>query len=481
MNLRGQVFRGAAVIGSGQAVSQILSLVRNMIVARLLGPADFGIAATFALTVSLLEMISDLGTDKLIIQAKDGDDPRLQATAHLWQLARELGSALLLLGLAWPMATLFQVPDARWAFCSLALVPLLRGWMHLDMKRLQRDMHFGPQVWCELGPQIVAGVVAWPLAWWLRDYSAMLWIVIVQSATFVLLSHLGAQRRYRLGYEAAQFRRLLVFGWPLWVNGLLMFAIFQGDRAVVGAWYSMRDLGLYAAALALAMAPVQLLVAIAGGVALPLLSRVQSDAIEFERRYTLCVTGLAVAAGSLAILFIVAGPQLLSATFGAAFGGAGLCVMVLAGAQSLRLLRAGTTIAALARGDTANSMWSNVWRMAGFAAAMTAALVGAPISWIAAAALFGEVLALGYSLGRLARRHDLSVMLCLRPSLAALPCVAGAALLRSSSIAGNVGGSILAATVLVGIFGFLVLLVSPALRRQVTGLLPARAVAVIVD
>ena len=135
MSLRRHVFKGAAVVGGGQALGQVLSFVRNVIVARLLGPDDFGIAATFALTVSLLEMISDLGTDKLIILAADGDNPRLQASAQLWQFAREAVGALLILALAWPLAALFGVPQARWAFYWLALVPLLRGLLHLDIKR----------------------------------------------------------------------------------------------------------------------------------------------------------------------------------------------------------------------------------------------------------------------------------------------------------------------------------------------------------
>ena len=69
---------------------QGLSFVRNIIVARLISPQDFGIAATFAITMSLLEMISDLAADRLIIQAKDGEDPQLQATAQLWQFTRGL-------------------------------------------------------------------------------------------------------------------------------------------------------------------------------------------------------------------------------------------------------------------------------------------------------------------------------------------------------------------------------------------------------
>lgn len=467
MNLRRQVLNGVAVIGAGQALGHVLSFVRNIIVARLVGPEDFGIAATFALTVSLLEMISDLGADKLIIQAEDGDDPRLQAAAHLWQLSRESVSALLILVLAWPLSLVFQVPHTRWAFYCLALVPLLRGFLHLDIKRLQRHLRFAPQTYTEVGAQFVATAVAWPLAWWLRDYSAMLWIVIAHAGVSVLLTHLGAQRAYRLGWDRGQLARLITFGWPLLVNGLLMFAVLQGDRALVGAFYSMHALGLYAVAFALAYAPVQMLVSLASGITLPLLSRVQSDAREFERRYALCAAGLAAAGGALTVTFVLAGPHLLTWTFGAAFRDAALCLILLAAAQSVRLLRVGTTIAAMARSDTVNSMGSNAWRITGLAAAGAAACFGAPLAWIAAAALLGEIAALAYSLARLARLHALSVAHCLSPSFAVLPAVAGAVLARSAGFCGGATMAVVATAAVVAGCLLSVVLASPAVRGQV--------------
>jgi len=194
VSLRRSILKGAALLSAGQAVGQGLSFVRNIIVARFVCPADFGIAATFAITVSLLEMVSDLAADKLLIQAKDGDEESLQATAQAWQVLRGVCAAALLLLLAWPFAALFHVPQAQWAFYWLAAVPLLRGFVHLDIRRLQRHMQYWPAVLAESGAQLLATAAAVALAWWLRSYAAMLWIVILQSAALTLGSHLVARR-----------------------------------------------------------------------------------------------------------------------------------------------------------------------------------------------------------------------------------------------------------------------------------------------
>ena len=84
----------------GQVVGRSFSFIRNIIIARLISPNDFGIAATFVITVSLLEMISDLAAHRLLVQAKDGNEERFQETAHLLMVVRGAVNAVLLFLLA---------------------------------------------------------------------------------------------------------------------------------------------------------------------------------------------------------------------------------------------------------------------------------------------------------------------------------------------------------------------------------------------
>lgn len=414
--MRRSVFTGGTVLGTGQTLSRALSFVRNVIVARLIAPEDFGVAATFAITVSLLEMVSDLAADKLIIQAKDGDEPRLQATAQLWQFGRGLASAMLICALAWPTTMLFEVPQARWAFYWLALVPLLRGLLHLDVRRLQRHMRFAPMVATELGSQLLVVLLAWPLAAWLRDYSAMLWLLIAQSATLALLSHLLAERPYRWDWDPGSARRLFSFGWPLLINGLLMFGVFQGDRLIVGAGYSMEDLGVYSVAFALTLTPTLMLAAFSGSLLLPLLSRVQDDQEELARRYTLCAQVLALAAGMIAVPFIVVGGKLVTLVYGDQYQAAAAFIGCLGAMQAVRLFRVATTLAAMSRADTLNSLFANCYRVLGVAGALGAALLHLPLVWIAACGLVGEILAFVASALRLRRRQGLNLAASMLPA-----------------------------------------------------------------
>ncbi|HEY4907333.1 MAG TPA: oligosaccharide flippase family protein, partial [Candidatus Acidoferrum sp.] len=116
MSVFNSIFKGGSQLALGQIVSQACSFVRNLVIARIVSPADFGIAATFAMTLSLMEMVSNVASEMLLVQSPDGNEPGLQSTAQAMKVVRGIGNSLILLALAIPLSHLFGVPQATWAF-----------------------------------------------------------------------------------------------------------------------------------------------------------------------------------------------------------------------------------------------------------------------------------------------------------------------------------------------------------------------------
>lgn len=88
MRLSVAIFRGATVLSITQMAGQLCSLCRNIIVARIVSPADFGIAAIFLMIVSFLEMISNFSFDRLLVQAEDGNVEKFQHVAQFMQFLK---------------------------------------------------------------------------------------------------------------------------------------------------------------------------------------------------------------------------------------------------------------------------------------------------------------------------------------------------------------------------------------------------------
>lgn len=404
MSLRRKL-AGGAVLAFGKSGSQAMSLVRNLMVARMLGPEEFGIGATLAVLASLIEMTSDVALDRMLVQAPDGDSERLQANAQSLQLVRGVVGALGVLALAWPMALLLNTPQALPAYLWIALLPLLRGLMNLDFARQQRAMRFGATTWIDAGSQGLALALAWPLAHWLRDHTAVLVLILVQAGSAVALSHMLAARDYRLGWDRPEIRRFLAFGWPLLINGLLLWVIMQGDRLIVGSSYTLRELGWYSAAAMLTLVPSLSIAKSLRTFLLPVLAPLQADRERFNPRAAATMQVCVIAGAALAAVFVVGGAGIISLLYGEAFAPAGVVAAWLGAMQMFRLAKSGAAVVAMALGDTVNPMLANVWRLLGVGGALAAALGGAPIHVVAIAGLAGEIVAFIASVWMLARRR----------------------------------------------------------------------------
>ena len=431
------LFKGGLSLGGGQLIVQLCSFIRNLIVARMISVSDYGVAAAFAMTFSLLELISSLALDKLLIQSKDGDEPSLQRTAQFIQAIRGLSNGAVLFLLGGLAARLFGIPQAAWSFRALALLPALRGFSHFDLVRMQRGLRFGPSIAVDIGANIFVTLLAWPIVFWLKDYRAMLVILVLQSAATLTGSQVVAERRYGWAFNRDYARRIFTFSWPLLINGMLLFVILEGDRFVIassrqvfsGARYTLADLGQYSLAFSLVMAPAMFVGNIASSLFLPVLSKFQSIPAKFQRGYQRVFSVHCFAAVLIVIPFMLAGPKVIVWIYGAKYTASGAVVGWIAAMWGLRTVRNAPTIAALAHADTKAPMTSNFIRCLSLVGCIYAAATGKGVVWIAISGLGGELLSLPWIMLRVRNRLRLPLRISLPPlAITGLGILATAAL-----------------------------------------------------
>lgn len=418
--------KASATIASSEVISQLCGLLRNIILARVLTKEDFGIAATLGMTVSLMEIGGRLSIEQLIVQSEEGDNPRLIAAAHLVQVGLGFLSGGLIFFSATLIARLFGIPEAAWALQSIAVIPVLRSFAHLDIWRMMRDMRFLPNATIEILTQIIITIAVLPLTLVWKSYAVLLWLMIARQLVSTLASHIMAERPYEWGFNRDHLHKIFVFGWPLLLGGLAVFAITQGDRMLIGSWYSVADLGTYAVAVTLTSVPAFALLKIGGQTMLPILSRCKgsaADASAFQARLRLACQLTSLTGALYAIVMIVLGGPLIVLVFGSRYSGAGALAACLAVGQTFRLLRNASTIAAIAKGDTKNLMLSHFLRFLAVLLAIPIAASGKPIHFVAAAMAGGECLALAGSSIRLIRTHRVPVGAFVQPMLGAFACL----------------------------------------------------------
>lgn len=413
--LQGRLLRGGAWLTAGNALSALASFLRNVAIARLISVEDFGIVALLSMMLAVFETISNLAIDRLLVQAPDGDEPKLQASAHALQVTRGVMGGVILFLMASGLSVLFKVPHTAWAFQALALVPVIRSLQHLDTVRYQREMRYGPTFWVVALPQGVSLALAVPLAYWLRDYSAIVWAIFAQTISEAVITHVLATRPYRWAWDRAQTLRILSFGWPLLANGLLMFAIFQGDKAIIAVAYTPAVVGWFSAAVMISMAPAMLVISVLNGLLLPVLSRDQQDPEKFRQRYLQVVQACLTVGLMTAVFFAVFGPELLILLFGERYA-PGVAVVILLGmTQGVRIAKAGQFVAAIALASTKDPLVANLARGASLLVATLLVVMGYGPVAVAATGLAGEMLAYAIAVFRLSARLGVPLLGQMRP------------------------------------------------------------------
>jgi len=393
MSGKRQLLRGGMVLSAGSALSQVLSLVRNLAVARLVSPDQFGIAVTFALTLSMLEAAFAHGFDKLLVQDEDGEKEPLQSMLHAVLVVRGLFiGAMLFVAAPW-IALAFDVPEATLAYQLLALVPVARGLMHMDVKRIQRKMLFAPDILSRLISQAVGVAVAIGYAWVFRDYWGMLWGVLSQTILLTLLTHYYAERRYQVGWTQFYAQRVIRFSVPLMINGLIMILSDQATRILVGARLSVSQLAIFSAAIMPLEAGLAFLAQVFGDLSVPWLASARSEPDLFRQRHSLLGTAICVTTVAVFAPFALIGVEVTRLIFGPDYIGATEIFAWLALAFGLRFLRVWPIATAISLGDTRNLMISNLARSSGIVVAVVLIEAGLGLTGAAMATAVAEGLA----------------------------------------------------------------------------------------
>jgi len=253
------VRQGTKAYFAANLTAQASALVRYIVLARILGPEQLGLAAMLILTSQFFESISDTGSDRFLVQDPDGDSPRLQGLVQLVLAGRGFLIATALVLSASLLSALYRAPELGDSLMWLGLSPLMGGFVHLDLRRAQRAQDFRPESVAIIVAELVSLAGTAAAAVMIRDHTAVIYGLVLRALALVVVSHLTAKRPYRWALGREESIRFSMFAAPLFLNGLLLFLGSQGDRLMVGSGLGAAALGHYSAILLLVYYPTSAL------------------------------------------------------------------------------------------------------------------------------------------------------------------------------------------------------------------------------
>lgn len=409
---------GSAILLSGEVLNSGAALLKNVILARILSKEDFGIAASLILMMSLFELTSKMAFGQQIIRARSDEVEDLQAAGHSCQLIAGLLGTVLILLLIYPLTAWFDVAAHRRGIVWISIIPLINGFGHLGIYAKMREMRFSGYVAASVSPQLAMTAAAWYVAQWTNDYRAVIWLLLGKAVLTMIGSHCFSSGTFKLSMDRSRLLGATRFSAPLLLSSYLVAAIFHGDRLIVAGMYSMAQLGSYAVAASLAITPGLIVLRAAGTIGTPILAQGRNSQ-RFEELYNSFTEGLVLAGFLFASAALHFGGLIVRVLYGPKFVDAVSILNWLAIAQALRVVRGGGIAAALVKGDSAASLYTNLYRVSAVAIALLVANARLPIAWVAGSAAVGEVLAMCMLAQRCKRRFGLSPKTMFRPTLIA--------------------------------------------------------------
>ena len=400
--------------------AQASAFGRSVVLARLLGPEQMGLAAIIVVTAQFFDSITDTGSDRFLVQDPQGDAPRALQLVQLVAMLKGVFIAVLLVLLAEPIADFTGAPAGTGALAALAIVPFLTGFTNYHFRVAQRHHQFGPEAKVMLVSEICGLIATIAAAFVVRNFTAVLYGLAVRALASVVVSHLVASQRYSPHFWPEIARRLWRFSGPLMINGLLIFLATQSDRVIISRYLGLAELGRYTIVLMLGLYPSLMLMRFVAALYLPLIAGARDDPQQMRRTADRLESGVMLSAVAVAIVFSFVVPPMLPIIFGAKFAATTMVVTLLGLVTSWRMMKAAPTTVALATGRTKILSINNFLRLSAIPAAIAGVEMIGGIPGIAAGLIAGELIAnaaaslmvnkwMGWTSAKIASRYALAL------------------------------------------------------------------------
>lgn len=260
-----------------RGTGRTLQLIKLIILARLLAPADFGLMGIALISLAALQRFSKLGFDEALIHRKETNVDHYLNTAWTVRLVRGFLLAGILFLLAPGISSFFSMPRATSVIQGMAILPVLVGLRNPGMVYFSKDLEFHKRFAFDFTGNMtnfvgtVGFALIYPSVW------ALVFGHIVQDAIKAIISYRLHGHRPWPEFDLGLTKEL--FGYGRWImgSGILTFLINEADDAFVGWLLGATALGFYQLAYRFSNSPATEVAHVISSVTFPAYSNIQDD------------------------------------------------------------------------------------------------------------------------------------------------------------------------------------------------------------
>ena len=263
-------------------VSQGLSLVIQIVLARILLPEDFGSLAIIAAITNYAALFVQSGIATAIVQKNDLDDLDV-STVFMSSMGLAIVFYLILFFLSPWIADFYNSPILSPTLRVLSLVLFLNAINSVQTAILSRRMQFKRLFMRSLFAVPISGFVGITMAYLGFDLWALVAYNLTNMLVVVLVMNIGSDMKIKKGFSWERARKIYNFSGKILLSSLVSGGHDIIRTMTIGKKYTSADLAYYDKAYTYSYYIVTILNSTVSSVMLPTFSKSQDNLIELKR------------------------------------------------------------------------------------------------------------------------------------------------------------------------------------------------------
>jgi O-antigen/teichoic acid export membrane protein len=275
-DLKQRTIRGGFARLAAQGANFAVNFGALMVMARLLGPADYGLVGMVTAVTGVLSLFRDFGLSAAAVQRPVLSDE--EASTLFW-INVLIGAGLALLGVAMAPAVAIFYHDSRLVAVTVVMAAgfLFNSAGIQHGAHLQREMRFTALAIIYAAGAVVSAAIGISAALAGFGYWALVAVNVTNPLVITVGCWMNARWIPRLPRKLVGVHSMIRFGGTLTLNGLVAYVAYNLEKILLGRFWGAAALGIYGRAYNLINIPTSNLNSAAGEVTFSALSRLQAE------------------------------------------------------------------------------------------------------------------------------------------------------------------------------------------------------------
>lgn len=284
MELKKQAVHGAIWVFAEQFGSQLIGFVLNLILARILMPADFGTIALFGIVMSIGNVLVQGGMSSSLIRNAQNDE-RDYSTVFWFNIASALLIYLVIYLIAPLFARFYEVEILTSLIRVFSLILIIDSFAMVQGAKFVKELDFKKNFKIQLPSLLIGGACGVYFA--MNGYGvwSLVYYSLIQNSIFMIQHWLYSSWRPSFAFDMQKFKYHFGFGVNMTISALLEVIFSNLYSIIIGKKYSTEDLGYYNRADSLKQLPISNIATTLNKVTFPLFAKIGNDDERLRHSY----------------------------------------------------------------------------------------------------------------------------------------------------------------------------------------------------